>query len=228
MKNKARVKAREAQTIHGMIAAAIIIVVLLSAWAFGSWYIIKDVEHPAYHVLQKHGSFEIRTYAPYIMAQVKVEGDYSTALNKGFTLIANYIFGNNVKKSSIAMTAPVVEQAQSSENIAMTAPVLEKQTTSGSHLVSFIMPSKYTLKTLPKPNNAAITFVESPKQTMAVLVFYGPANTATFERKKKELLALVIQYHRQTIGAILTAGYNPPFTFPLLIHNEVLVPVKGE
>ena len=70
------------------------------------------IEEPKFEVLLTDGAFEIRKYAPYIVAETMVEGDMDQASSKGFRLIADYIFGNNQAVSSA-----------SSEKIAMTAPV---------------------------------------------------------------------------------------------------------
>jgi len=68
------------------------------------------VETPSYKAEKREGSFEIRTYAAYILAQVDVESDFDGALRNGFEILAYYIFGGNRKKESISMTAPVSEE----------------------------------------------------------------------------------------------------------------------
>lgn len=67
------------------------------------------------------------------------------------------------------MTAPV-GIAKTNSTIAMTAPVgIQKE--AKDYRVSFTMPSKYTLKTLPKPNNSNITFIEIPTKKYYVWKF---------------------------------------------------------
>jgi hypothetical protein len=53
------------------------------------------------------GNIEIRKFDVYIVAQVDLEADYNSALNKRFRILANYIFGGNHQKSKISVTAPV-------------------------------------------------------------------------------------------------------------------------
>ncbi len=53
------------------------------------------IEEPKFEVVLTDGTFEIRNYAPYIVAETWVEGDMDEASSKGFRLIADYIFGNN-------------------------------------------------------------------------------------------------------------------------------------
>jgi len=124
------------------------------------------IEEPKYEVRTSQAPFELRHYPPTLIAQTIVEGDMDTASNKGFRLIADFIFGNNIASDSeqaakIAMTAPVTVEPQSSK-IAMTAPVsVEPQTASMTGAqqwrIHFVMPSQYTLATIPKPNNSAVT-----------------------------------------------------------------------
>ena len=58
--------------------------------------IAMAIEEPAYEVLRSDGPFEIRRYAPMLVAETWVDGDMDEASNKGFRLIANFIFGNNL------------------------------------------------------------------------------------------------------------------------------------
>ena len=90
------------------------------------------VEEPKFEVLTEDGSYQVRRYAPVIVAETLVDGDMDAASGKGFRLIADYIFGNNTlavagadnASEKIAMTAPVtLEPVARSAKIAMTAPV---------------------------------------------------------------------------------------------------------
>ena len=129
-------------------------------------------EEPKFESLRKEDNIEIRRYVPVIVAETTVDGDMDTASGRGFQLIAGYIFGNNER---IAMTAPVVAEAQSSaEKIAMTVPVsIEPQNAEDSKMagaqrwrIHFVMPSQYTLATLPKPLNPQVQLREIPGQNL--------------------------------------------------------------
>lgn len=65
-------------------------------------------EKPKYEILEKDGHIELRKYDGYITASIEVKADsYSSAGNKAFRSLADFIFGNNTKNTQIAMTAPV-------------------------------------------------------------------------------------------------------------------------
>ncbi|MBN8649776.1 MAG: heme-binding protein [Caulobacterales bacterium] len=81
------------------------------------------IAEPIYFVEHKLGAFEIRNYSPYLVAEVSVSGTRDAAINKGFRILASYIFGENHNKSKIAMTAPVSQTENTRQKIAMTAPV---------------------------------------------------------------------------------------------------------
>jgi len=94
------------------------------------------IEEPKYDVVQADGPFEIRKYAPILIAETFVDGDMDEASSKGFRLIADFIFGNNQvtdsnASSKIAMTAPVNAEPVS-KKIAMTAPVTTEPQSSES------------------------------------------------------------------------------------------------
>ena len=112
--------------------------------------VISNVEKPDYKIIQSEQNIEIRQYEPMIIAEVEVDGKREDAIRDGFRLIADYIFGNNKVQRDIAMTAPV--QQKESQKIAMTAPV-QQQSTGKSWQISFVMPSKYSMQTLPEPKD---------------------------------------------------------------------------
>jgi SOUL heme-binding protein len=170
-----------------MNTSLIILAIALVIWILGTLFVIRGIEEPSYTLVENRDGYEIREYAGYIVAEVEVEGDMREALNGGFRQLAGYIFGGNMTKSSIAMTAPVMDTAKASENIAMTVPVMDTLSNSGKHIVAFTMPSKYTLENLPKPNNANIRFRVVENTRRAVLRYTGYATETRVDTKKKSL-----------------------------------------
>lgn len=191
-------------------------------------------EEPKYTLLQKTDSFELREYAPQILAEVTVEGDLDAASNQGFRLIAGYIFGQNQVSEKIAMTVPVAVESndqKKSTKIAMTAPVgiepvKSDQSSRNQWTVSFVMPSEYTLETLPKPLNAQVKIRELPAERRAVVSFSGFYNEDKVLEKTRALEAWMQSKNLQAIGSPQFARYNPPWTLPFMRRNEVMIRVR--
>jgi hypothetical protein len=198
---------------------------ILILWALGSYLVVRTIEKPAYTVLEKRDGYEIREYKSYIVAETKVRGDRKEALSAGFQIIADYIFGNNVSKKSIAMTAPVLE-TEVSEKISMTSPVLSTEDISGERTIAFVVPSEYTLDTLPTPNNTAVTLREVPAHKVAVLKFTWYATQARIEKKKGMLISLLERDKMTVSGEVHVAQYNPPLSMPFVLRNEIIISIE--
>ena len=195
--------------------------VILAALLWGP--IMSNVEQARYDVFETHGAIEIRDYAPMIVAEVSVPGDREKAISDGFRLIADYIFGNNISSQEVAMTAPVIQQP--SEKIAMTAPVIQ-QGGEGLWVVRFVMPSAYTMQTLPKPNNSEVILKEIAGKRFAVIRFSGLARANSLAAHTKELEAFILENNLQTVSEPTYAFFNPPWTLPFLRRNEVMIEIN--
>ncbi len=182
------------------------------------------VEEPAFQTVLQDGAVEIRDYPALVVAEVTVTGDQKEAGNKGFQLLAGYIFGGNRKTQSIAMTAPVVEQ-RSGEKIAMTAPVSQTEM-AGKWLVRFTMPSSYSLATLPEPNDARVQLRQILPSRFAVIRFSGLAYPDDVRAKTDELSAWIRRRALHTTGPASLAQYDPPWTLWFLRRNEVMIPIE--
>jgi hypothetical protein len=184
----------------------------------------SGTEEPKYQLLATVGPVQIRSYAPRIIASVTLPGDEMRARYDGFRRLARYIFGANTSNASIAMTAPV---AQSPEKIAMTAPVAQTQTATG-WTISFTMPAKYTLATLPKPTDPGIAIHELPPETDGVYRFSGIPGTKPVENATAILLRQLANSPWTVTGPPVAWFYDPPWTLPWARRNEVAVPVAAK
>ena len=202
---------------------AVVAVALLGAALWGP--IVSNVEQPKYNVVESSGSIEIRDYTPMIVAEAQVSGDRREAIGKGFRIIADYIFGNNIAAQKVPMTAPVTQQG--SEKIAMTAPVTQ-QGDGNSWTVRFVMPDSYTMETLPKPNNPAVSLKEIGAKRFAVIRFSGMGGKDSLRRHTKKLNDFISAENLTPLSAPTYAFYNPPWTLPFLRRNEVMVEVSGD
>jgi len=185
-------------------------------------------EEPKFTLVKKDGPFEVREYAEKIIAQVEVEGSYQDATSRGFKLLADFIFGNNTNPSlqsdKIEMTAPVISSIKNKE-IEMTAPVISEKD-KHKWLISFVMPSEYSLDTLPKPNNADVKIIALEIEKYAVIVFSGLVRESSFDEKITLLKNYVEENNFIVDGNVQIARYNPPWTLPFFRRNELLLKIK--
>ena len=198
---------------YALLAAAIIAASPMTADA---------TEEPAHETLVKDGKYEIRQYEPTIVAEVEISGDMRRAGNSGFRPLADYIFGNNTARSEIAMTAPVTRVK--SEKIAMTAPVTRTMD-DDTWTVAFVMPSEWTMETLPVPNNSDVTLREVPGELMATVKFAGVGRERIFIQKEEALQTWLSEQGYEVIGAARYAGYDAPWVPGPFRRNEVMIPV---
>jgi effector-binding domain-containing protein len=184
-------------------------------------------EEPKFTLLEKSEPFELRAYAPLIVAEVKVDGDLDAASNQGFRLIAAYIFGKNQVSEKISMTAPVgIESSDQNKSakIAMTAPV-GIESAGNQWTVSFVMPAEYTLASLPKPLDPRVKIREVPAEKRAVVIFSGFYNLEKVEEKTQALRDWMKSKNLKPSGEPQFARYNPPWTLPFMRRNEVMIQV---
>lgn len=173
--------------------------------------------------------------------------DYDQAIGMGFSILATYIFGGNKKSHKISMnapvsgenisnsekipmTAPVTEEAVEvvggeSENIPMAAPVTEEESGEHTYRISFTLPSKYTLDTLPIPDDERIKFKEIRNQKMAVLRFKGRVNHKLATEEMAELKKWLLKNNIKPKSNFIIAQYNNPAVPGFFRRNEVMVEI---
>ena len=182
------------------------------------------IEKAKYTVLEKENDFEIRQYDIQIVAETYVDGDLEDVGNEGFRRLYGYISGDNKKKQSISMTAPVGQEA-GSEKIAMTAPVKQEKK-DNQWRITFLMPAEYTLETLPEPNDNRVKLKADPGRLMAAVRYSGTWSEDGYE----ENMALLEEYIQKRgltkAGDPVWARYDPPFMPWFLRRNEVLIPIE--
>ncbi len=182
------------------------------------------IEKPKHEVVQslvfEGQSIEIRDYASYIVAETVVESpSLQEASNEGFRRLAKYIFGGNRSSESMDMTAPV-----QSVKMDMTAPV-GAIGDAGKYTISFVMPSKYTLETLPIPNDDRIMLRAVPAKRVAALVFSGFWSDSNFSRRIQALRAYLAAQQLPAQSLPMIARYNMPLTPWFLRTNEILIDI---
>jgi hypothetical protein len=202
-----------------------------------------SIESPEYEVLQRAGSLELRRYRPYLTASVKARASgYNEAAYAGFGMLADYIFGNNAEKGSIAMTAPVTASRSSGTKIAMTAPVTAERARSerlegasplctvhcaGEYIVRFTMPSRFvSVDDLPRPNDSRVTLDDVPARLVAVARFGGRLNESAVAEAVGQLNEWIEQEGLVALGEPEVAQYDAPWKPGFARRNEVLITVE--
>ena len=187
--------------------------------------VMSDVEKPDYKVIQSEQNIEIRQYEPMIIAEVEVDGKREDAIGDGFRLLADYIFGNNTVQQVISMTAPV--QQKEIQKIAMTAPV-QQQSTGKSWRMSFVMPSKYSMDSLPVPNNNRVRLKEILTKKFVVIEFSGTNSNENVIEHENQLMNYIEANQIKINGSPNYAFYNPPWSLPFLRRNEVMIEINQQ
>ena len=187
--------------------------------------VMSDVEKPDYKVIQSEQNIEIRQYEPMIIAEVEVDGKREDAIGDGFRLLADYIFGNNTVQQVISMTAPV--QQKENQNIAMTAPV-QQQSTGKSWRMSFVMPSKYSMDSLPVPNNNRVRLKEILTKKFVVIEFSGTNSNENVTEHENQLMNYIEENQIKINDSPKYAFYNPPWSLPFLRRNEVMIEINQQ
>lgn len=188
-----------------ILTLALIFIVFQSFRSFTA----TSIETQKYRVVKKENGFEIRFYPKATFATIRSTGtNYKQVSNSGFRKLAGYIFGGNDQNKSIAMTAPV-RMEMSEKGSAM----------------SFIMPKKYDMSSLPKPKDATVEIKQSEPVYAAVIAFGGYANDEKINDYKNQLIVLLQKKNIKIIGPYNFLGYNAPFQF-IGRKNEISIPIE--
>jgi len=159
-------------------------------------------ESPAYTVVQKDGSFEIRDYPELTLVSTPMQ---KRGADGSFMKLFRFIQGRNDR----------------SEKISMTTPVLMTGTEAGT--MSFVIPNEVAKRGAPAPSNPDLTVCIKPAGRYAVYRFSGSSKPAPSEAAALKLQAWTATQHLAVEGTPLFAYYNPPWTPGFLRRNEVLV-----
>jgi hypothetical protein len=202
----------------------IFLYIFLSFKVFSVGPPVMAAEEPSYSVLETEGNFELREYSSYIVAETYLEGNFEEVGSEGFRRLADYIGGKNKKRTTISMTAPV-SQSPESEKIEMTSPVSQERE-NHRWRITFMMPSSYTIKTLPLPDDDRIALREEKPKIVAVIRYSGTWGKKRYEDHQAKLMNWIIRRDWEPIGGPVWARYDPPFMPWFLRRNEILIPVK--
>jgi hypothetical protein len=175
-------------------------------WQLQRWF----TDEPAYEVERRIGDLEIRRYEPRVEAHVRVTAvDFEEALQRGFRMLAGYIFGKNASGEKLAMTTPVINHPRAT-----------------THTIAFVMPPGRPRGSLPAPENQDVRLVEQPVRRFAVLRYRGRYSNENFQQAQANLRDLVMEAHLEPSGEPIFAGFDPPSTLPVLRRSEVWIELQ--
>ena len=190
-----------------ILALTLIYIVFQSFRSFSA----SSIETQKYRVVKKEDGFEIRFYPKATFATIRSTGtNYKQVSSGGFRKLAGYIFGGNDQNKTIAMTAPV-RMEMSEKGSAM----------------SFVMPEKYDMASLPKPEDATVEIKQSEPVYAAVIAFGGYANDEKINDYNNKLVALLKKKNIKILGPFNFLGYNAPFQF-IGRKNEISIPIEWQ
>lgn len=163
------------------------------------------IEKAEYEILLKEDPFEIRNYAPMVIA---ISNETDLRGYSGFNEAFNYISGSNEDHSKISMTTPVLNDLE------------------GNLTTAFVMPREYLIEDLPKPTSSNLSLRQVSQKKCASISFSGNANEKTVQTKIEELKKWIELKKLVPIGSYQLARYNPPFIPGFLKKNEVLIEIE--
>jgi hypothetical protein len=186
---------------------------------------VSAYEEPAYEVARKTDQFEIRRYAPYVVVETEMRGEYDQARNDAFRKLFAYIGGANRVQAKLEMTVPVVMEP-AAEKIEMTVPVLTGTEPDGNRQVmQFVLPARFDEQTAPQPTDLQLRVRRVDAQWLAVRVYSGRASDSNYRENAFELMRALAAAELTPAGPARFAVYNGPFTPWFLRRNEVMVPI---
>lgn len=184
-----------------------------------------SIESPHYETLRRDGSFELRRYDNHVIANVHITArDPADATNSGFRPLADYIFGNNHASDRISMTVPVTAGRVCCQRIPMAAPVTAEKR-EHDYVVSFSMPSSYSIDELPRPNNPDVELEEIAAHEAAVVRFSGHVRGKEAAQAQAKLEAWIQAQGLAPAGEPMLAQYDAPWKPGFARHNEILIPI---
>jgi hypothetical protein len=182
------------------------------------------IEKLAYRTIERDGPFELRLIEPHVVAETFVEGDFERVGNEGFRRLVSYIGGANRSQARISMTAPVVQEP-ASEKISMTAPVAQEKV-GDRYRITFLMPSNYTLETLPQPTDTRIRLRAQPMRSVAAIRYSGFWSRSRYDDHERKLREWIDERGLEPISEPVWARYDPPFMPWFLRRNEILIELR--
>lgn len=216
----------------GMLALGASVLGGLARWQFGrafNW-------QPIYSVEARAGRLEVRRYYPEIHAVTVVTEPWEQSLDEGFRRLFAYISGANAHGTRIPMTSPVLSTIAPRDSTSVSTSLegstvergagvlpIAQLTSAGSRQVDFVMPGGLSFADLPIPDDGRVRIVRVPERRVAAIGFRGRYAGDIPAHKRNELIFLAKVAGLSPRAEVWFAGYDAPWTLPVLRRNEVMV-----
>lgn len=169
--------------------------------------------------------YDIRTYGAVLVAEARVEAGFEEAGTRGFKLLARYVSGANQSRTSAARMSFDTPWTPSLK-IGRTAPVCQVQSPWG-FMIQFVMPARFTLASLPKPDDARVLLRELPPRRLAVRRYSGCWTESLYHQHRRALVAALKKDGVHTTGGPVFARFDSPFVPWFLRRNEIWMEVAS-
>ena len=107
----------------------------------------------------------------------------------------------------------------------MTSPVGQQAVDEG-WAVNFMMPSEYTLDTVPRPLDRSVVVREIPEHTVAAIRYSGFWSEKNYSEHLQKLTAWIERQGLRAADRPVWARYDPPFKPWFMRRNEILITVQ--
>jgi len=182
-------------------------------------------EYPSYFTLSETGFKEIRDYKPFLLAQIEIENSiFEEALNQAHKQVGAYFSSQNSGERSL------VDNNNSKTLFPQKIPLMYPIFYSKNELVwriAYVIPSKYSLQTVPLPLDSRIKILETPERIVAVIKFSGQLTSEKISQKVRDLKKW-IQYHDSffPVSGPVIAQYASTSSISFLRRYEIHIEIK--
>jgi len=180
-------------------------------------------DEPAYRVQESAPPVELREYGAHAVAETHISGSFADAGNLGFRRLFGYISGENAGAAQVAMTAPVIQQAEPRTD-ATGVPGSRPQE-GAAYRIAFVLPEGYSGANAPVPTNPEVRIVDVPARRLLAVRYTGRWTEANYQEALGTLLAFAAARGYKLVGEPLYARYDPPIMPSFLRRNEVLAEI---
>ncbi len=167
-----------------------------------------------FRVIRTYDGFELREYAPCVIAEMRVAAEFSTASSAAFGSLFKYISQGNKASQKISMTAPVI------------AAQRESNSDASEWYVSFVMPAGSTFADMPDPNDPRVTLRELGKEICVATSFRGRATQELSAKKTAQLRKVAAEENIALSEEMRICRFDPPFKPGIIQYNEIVIPTS--